>query len=90
MELNGLTTEATTDFVHAKGQPRPAVTSKMSLKRQRNNREPKQRQRERHKFAYLVSKNNSFARPARAFSLLSISLPASAKQQREKATLEFL
>ena len=34
-------------------------------------RELKQRQRrrqpERHKFAYLVGKNNSFARPARAF-----------------------
>ena len=25
------------------------------------------RQRERHKFAYLAGKNNSFARPARAF-----------------------
>ena len=35
------------------------------------NRELKQRQRrrqrERHKCAYLVGKNNSFARPARAF-----------------------
>ena len=26
-----------------------------------------ERQRERHKFAYLEGKNNSFARPARAF-----------------------
>ena len=37
----------------------------------KNNRELKQRQprrqRERHEFAYLVVKNNSFARPARAF-----------------------
>ena len=35
------------------------------------NRELKQRQRrrqrERHEFVYLVGKNNSFARPARAF-----------------------
>ena len=27
----------------------------------------RRRQRERHEFAYLVGKNNSFARPARAF-----------------------
>ena len=27
----------------------------------------RRRQRERHEFAYLVAKNNSFARPARAF-----------------------
>ena len=31
---------------------------------------PRRRQRERHKFAYLVGKNNSFARPARAFFTL--------------------
>ena len=41
-------------------------------------------------FAYLVTKNNSFARSARAFSFLSISLPSSAKQQREMTKFEVL
>ena len=38
-----------------------AVDSRELKQRQRR------RQRERHKFAYLEGKNNSFARPARAF-----------------------
>ena len=51
----------------------------------------RRRQRERHKFEYLVGKNNSFARPAWVpFSLLSISLPSSAKLQPEIAKFEVL
>ena len=40
----------------------------------------RRRQRERHKIIGLISKNNS---SARAFYVLYISLPSSAKQQRE-------
>ena len=50
----------------------------------------RRRQRERHKFAYLVDKNNSFARPARAFFTFVHSLPSSAKKQREIAKFEVL
>ena len=50
----------------------------------------RRQQRERHKFAYLVGKNNSFARPARAFLFLFISLPSSAKRQREMTKFEVL
>ena len=42
-----------------------SLPSPLSLLKLGLNRELKQR--ERHKFAYLVGKNNSFARPARAF-----------------------
>ena len=39
----------------------------------------RRRQRERHKFANLVGKNNRFARPARAFFIFANSLPSSGK-----------
>ena len=55
---------------------------------QNNNRE---RQRKRHKFAYSVGKKKTIALHALhvRFSLLSISLPSSAKQQRKKPDLSF-
>ena len=45
------------------------------------------RGRERHKTIGLISKNNS---SARAFYVLYISLPSSAKQQREMAKFKVL
>ena len=55
------------------------------------NRELKQRrrrwQRERHKTIGLISKNNS---SAHAFYVLYISLPSSAKQQREMTKFKVL
>ena len=58
---------------------------------ERDNRELKQRrrrrQRERHKTMGLISKNKS---SARAFYVLYISLPSSAKQQREMTKFKVL
>ena len=47
----------------------------------------RRRQRERHKTMGLISKNNS---SARAFYVLYISLPSSAKQQREMTKFKVL
>ena len=48
-----------------------SFTGHVTMGNDNDNREVKQRQRRRqrgrHKFAYLVGKDNSFARPARAF-----------------------
>ena len=65
------------------------ITAKM--KTNMENRELKQRrrrrQRERHKTIGLICKNNS---SARAFYVLYISLPSSAKQQREMTKFKVL
>ena len=62
-----------------------------TIKLQEAYRELKQRrrrrQRERHKTMGLISKNNS---SARAFYVLYISLPSSAKQQREMTKFKVL
>ena len=50
----------------------------------------RRRQRERHKFAYLVGKTIALHALHVRCSRLSISLPSSAKQQREIAKFEVL
>ena len=60
----------------------PSLTNIRELKQRR-----RRRQRERHKTMGLISKNNS---SARAFYVLYISLPSSAKQQREMTKFKVL